>query len=491
MIKAFPPRRPLGSWWAALAVATGLLLPAALVPARAQDEGTPPKKAKTAADPGASKTKADPAAEAAEDAKAEAKATAKKADSPDRWEDPNAAAALKNDFPQLPSALSTPAEKTQIDRLAAGQGPLDRAVIDRYVKNRAAALTSHANIKSLQDPEAKPDAAKALERATSELMGPLLVPLSGGNAAFRKEYVAKLIEVFKPIWVGNLHSRTMAMIVLSRCGDPQAVPVFIAQLNDPKQLAIVKLLSAVGITNVTENGHRQLDGSQAIPAARALSDFLRREPETFWPAQFRAMEALGSLRLSTEQPTSVKAEFADTAMRFLTDPKAPPQVRAWAGWALGFMDVPPSIRTYNFPLVALSMGRAAADIGTLIAEMPDGSMLRVVRLTNLLIQLHQGFTGEPDIRGSGLSRSVHPAFSGSQSVVAEVERRVRALTRAALDLSTAVGSQIAEKRKGVVAAVNDLKGYLAKPPAHAKSLYTGGPTFPDPQPPKVAAGVRG
>ncbi len=195
--------------------------------------------------------------------------------------------------------------------------------------------------------------------------------------------------------------------------------------------------------------------------------------------------------MATAVPLGNKAEFADTAMKFLVDGKLPPDVRSAAAWALGMMVVPNSVRDFNYPLVAYAAGLAAADLGDRIIAVPDKAILRVTRLTELLIQIHLAFNGQPGVRESGLLHQANPAAASAQGYVAEVEKRVRALTRASLALGQTVGTNIPKARKEVVAAVDDLRSFLAKPPTGARTLYSGGPESPEPTlPAKVAPSAR-
>ena len=488
MTMAFPPRRPPLRGWLALALALGLVGPAGLPTARAQgDDKSDQEKAKgsgTAKAEGKAK-EAPPADDPDNDDKPPAEP-----ELPDRFEDPRAAAALPNTFPELPTVKSSGDDKALIDQLARGQGNMDPGAIDRFVRSRAGDLTRKSFIKVLIDPMVKVGNPKAIETATRDLMGPLLVPSSAANASFRRDYVKKLVEVFRPIWAGHLHSRTMAMIVLSRSGEPGAVPTFTDQLSDPEQLVIVKLLAAVGISNVAQNGKRDVDDAVAIPAAKALAEFLKREPETFWHAQARALEALGTLRLATDQARGSKAEFADVAIALAADPKAAPAVRAWASWALGMMRVPQTVKNYNYPLVANVMGGVAADIGAKVAALPDNASSKMVQLADPLVQVHLGISGDPNVRASGLSNASHPAASSAQPYIAEIDKRVRAVTKDAIELSIAKGTQVKTARDSLKAAVNDLRGFLAKPVPTGRALYAGAAPLPLPAAPKVADGDR-
>jgi hypothetical protein len=156
------------------------------------------------------------------------------------------------------------------------------------------------------------------------------------------------------------------------------------------------------------------------------------------------------------------------------------------------MDIPQSVKNYNFPLVANALGQAAADIGARIVAMPDVERSRTarVRMANLLVQLGLAFTGEQGVRNSGLLHSTHPAAGPAMSAVSETEKRVRAVTRAAVELGTAAGSNIARAKENLVVAVDELRAYLAKPLPGGRTLFAGGPEIPSPAVPKVATGAR-
>lgn len=480
MTKPFPPRRPAVGGWPALALALGLVATAGLPAARAQGDENAAKKAGSAkSDPKAKdkgKAKSDAADEEAKDDDDAPRRV--EPDAPDRYEDPRAAAAL-GVFQELPAVSSSGADKTLVDQLARGGGNLDLEAINRYIRDRAARLTRKIDIRALIDPSVKGGNPKGLEIAASELMTPLLAPQTANNRTFRQEYVKRLIDAFRPLWKGHLHTRTMAAIVLSEAADPQALPTFTALLNDPEQLVIVKLRAAIGIAKVAQDGRRPVEDAVAIPAARALADFLRREPDAFWPAHFRALEALGSLRLATEQPLQGRAEFAEVALSYLANPKAAPAVRAWAAWTLGMMNIPNAVKGYNLPLVANAMGTAAADIGARIADLPDKELANVARLANFLVQIDLAFTGQEGSRNSGILNAQIPGAAAAQPHLVEVEKRVRAVTRLAVELPNVARAQLKDRRTALRAEVDGLRNLLAKPLNTGRALYTGAAPLAD------------
>ncbi len=175
-------------------------------------------------------------------------------------------------------------------------------------------------------------------------------------------------------------------------------------------------------------------------------------------------------------------------MIFLTDRDAAPDVRAWAAWALGMMQVPGGVKDYNFKLVAHAVGEVAAELADRITQLPEKAMPKMLHLTDLLIQLNRAFSGEPDIRDSGLLHSSNPAFSASQAYVTEIDKKVKDLTKASVALSQGVGTLVPKLREDFAAKLKDLKTTLAKNAPPSKALFADGPEFNTA--PKVADGAK-
>src|SRR5262249_19159155 len=148
------------------------------------------------------------------------------------------------------------------------------------------------------DPEAADDEknrlarmrdAHRIEDAATKLMQPYVTANANRNTKFRDEYTRTLLkQVMKPLLSNHLFARVAAMVVLSRSADPQAIPIFASVLKDKNQPLSVKERAAVGLLTIADSGRRNLDpGSQAIPAASALAEFLEADADIFWPVQAR------------------------------------------------------------------------------------------------------------------------------------------------------------------------------------------------------------
>ncbi len=479
MIRAFAASPPRGCRWACLTIALAGIGPAAL---HAQDPkpGAPqPKAGAPQPKAGAPQAKGapapapatDPAATApGEPTKAAVAATAAepraKVEPP--FVDPKAVPLLRNEFePLFPRVAQANAQ--QIERMAK-QRP-DRAALKNFVQYEARVLTDRANLASLLDPDSNPAGADKIETATNELLDPLL---AGPTPEFRTAYTAELVAVAPELLKNHLFARTEAMLVLSKTADVQALDTFLGALADPDQPAMVKLLAATGISGLVAPGSaRGLTVAEADRAARALADFLEKEPETFWMAKVRALEALGTLRRSADVASPASATFATAALRVLSDPEARPEVRAWAAWALGMMEPPPA-GPLNVGLIAHHAGRAAAELGEKIAGEPAD---QATYLTSFLaFPLHQGLAGQENLRGSGLANAAgQGAAAGS---VAQITRLVGQVAGAAVTYSRAVGNQRTATRSALEAKVAELRAFLEKNAPKDDRLVPNGPAFP-------------
>jgi hypothetical protein len=386
----------------------------------------------------------------------------------ERFVDERADALLDKDlkaFPQLSwrVAPTTPNDEKAVLQMAKG-GQLDRPLIDRFVKTQLSQLTNHANVLAMLDDEADSQLVKKFDDAARKLVQMIDTANDNNAVAFRKEYTKDLVanDVGPKVMTNNLYARNEFMVALSRTRDDQAIPMYIKQLDDRDQVVMAKHLAAVGLINLTQGGQRlDVDGSDAIRAAKALCEFLENERDSFWPVHARALQALGSLRQSTEDPAAGKqAEFAETALSYLADPKVNPSARAWAAWALGMM--PPVAAKYNFALIASHAGLAAADIAGRIVDDQSKNQDLAKRYTDLLLQIYQAFRVDPgqNIRKGGLMAMNLDA--AQQSAVSEVEKRVRGLAKAALDLINAGTRQQPAARDQLASLAKELRGYIGQ-----------------------------
>jgi len=418
-------------------------------------------------------------------------------DQNEQWKDANAASALENTFPELksPAAPFTAADKATLLSMAAGQANVDRALIKKYLDTQAAILTRHEYIQAMLDgvDEGKPELVRKIEEAGKALIQPLTAANNPRSINFRDAYLAELVSVVQQLLRNHLFARIQGIIALSRTAsaDQKVIDAYISILKDPKQTLFVKGRAATGLVLAADRGRVALDaGNKAIPAARALADFLENDESNCYPIKAKALEALGALRQSTQNPGQPQAEFAAVALRYLSDPQAHPDLRTWAAWALGMMTINPQAK-FNFNLVAGHIGQAAADIGERIVKADAaGNSGQVEHLTDLELWLLESLVGGPPAGvPTGLSNSNHPNFGSSRAFTEGVQQRVQAIAQAAIALTRSGGAARADDRKKVAAYVQDMGVFLAKNPPASRSLVPGGPEFPGPQA-QVAAGDK-
>jgi len=181
--------------------------------------------------------------------------------------------------------------------------------------------------------------------------------------------------------------------------------------------------------------------------------------------------ARASIRAAEPVPS---VELAVTAMKFLADAKLRPEVRAWAAWALGMMQAPPSGTKLNYALVAYHAGLTAAELGEAIAAADQH---QAAYLTGLLVyQIYNALHGEPGVRGAGL---VNQAGLGtSQTDVAAIDTLVGQVAAAGIEVSRAAGTQSAQRRGALRTKVGALRTLLAKSAPKDLEFVPGGPSFP-------------
>jgi hypothetical protein len=478
--------------WGIVLVPTLLVSWAALLPAQQPKpaaesaKGGPQEQAPTKSGEDASaKSDAEPdpdqpgAAGPSDQGAVDTKSAKNRAGLEERYKDPNAEAALENKFPELFTRVraSTPADDRRIRAMASGQVPTDKTFLTTYVQGQVAQLTKRQNIEAMLNPSSDPRLARAIEEAGSNLLEPLLLANEANNRSFRADLTSNLVTVAPDVLKGHLYARLMLMMALSRSQDPAALPVFVQQLDNPDQVLTAKLLSAVGLTNLTQQGKQTLDPARAIQAAKALAGFLEREKDTFWPALYRALEAIGSIRQAESAARSPVSDIAATVLGFVADPDLRPEVRAEAAWSLGMLRPSAQDAKYNFELVAHHMAIAATEIAEKVAEAQANSSGQAARLADQLVQLYLGFEGDPALR-AGILRSDHQNLSAQRGKIRQLADQVKAVAVAAVDLSRAPRAQQEAKLASLRGLISDLREYLAQNPPGDLNLYANGPSFP-------------
>lgn len=402
----------------------------------------------------------------------------------ERYEDPKAQAVLENNFPEISARLVRPEVERQIDAMASGQQAVDKNAITAFVQAQVAQLTSHANIAAMLEPTAPYRPVKVLEDAGTRLTRPLNLANQNNALEFRAAFTQALLQQAPNVLKNHLYARLMLMVALSRSGDATALPLFNSVLRDQKQPLAVQMLAAVGITRVANNGLVDVVPARAIESAKALAEFLQQNTPSFWPAQYRAIQALGSLRQSSSNPLQPDPDLSATVLSYLADPDGHPMVRAWAAWALGMMRPSPQATDYNVLLLALWMGHAAGDIGQRIVEVDATNPELSARLGALLLQVVSGLDGEESIRNSGLLQMEHPNVAAQRRPIQGISERVRGVARAAIDVTRSAGGQRGPSRQALEAAVQELRALLEKTQLPDARLYSDGEEYPPrPKPP--------
>jgi hypothetical protein len=490
MIHALAPRMPRGFSWVWSAIVAVAWAPSLVV---AQTAPPATGEAKPRPDDQKPAPKEEPADEAPD---------------VEVFVDPNAKKALTTFNPLLYSGpqikvANAGDDRARVQNMAARAVNTDPDFIKRYVEFFAVELTKRDNLNAVLNPPAsqKPGAPESryLERAVDALTKPIIDGKANENGEFLTVYRRALFESSLPKLLEANHNyltRIDAMIVLGMAGStaPNALDLYINQLKKPDQLFWVKLWAARGLTNAAQGGLVDLDASKANLGTESLVVFLDSDPKLPWPAQMRALEALGSLRVAIANSPRGKIDAASVAMRLLADPEAKPEVRAWAAWALGMMKIAPSVAPYNFDLIGHEIGELTGDLGRQIVREFDADPANFDRdkdlaahLTSLLLfqvypaligQVYPAQNGEVRVRDSGLLNSTHPNAVAARPLLAKIDDRVKAVTREAFELLRAGGAGNKAKRNDLDAKLADLKSFLGQAIPKDRHLVPGGPEIP-------------
>ncbi len=471
MIQAFAPRMPRGCSWVWLALALVALDPRT-VAAQAPKADEMPK---------------------AEEPQPEAQAPAE----PDAevFVDPNAKKALSIfnplNFPpgQTIRIGNPPDDRSRVQNMAARGENTDPAFLKRFVEYFAVELTKRDNLNAILNPGANPKPNRALEVAVDALIKPLEVARAStvNNAEFEAAYSRVLFDSSLPrLLENNYLTRIDAMIVLGMAGSsaPNALDLYTNQVKKPDQVVWVKLWAARGLTNAAQSGKKDLEAGRANKAVDALVQMLESEPKIPWPAQVRALQALGSLRLSVASTPKGKVDVASLIMRFLADPESKPEARAWAAWTLGLLKVPGNVAPYNYTLIGHEIGHLTAELGKQIVEEYDDNPAdfdkekdQAAYLTSLLLfQIYPAIIGEDGVRDSGLLHAPGLDASG-RSFITKLDDKVKAVSRGAYELLRAGGVGNLARRNEMDVKITDLKAVLAQNPPKDRHLVPGGPEF--------------
>ncbi len=490
MILAFAPRIPRGCSWVFLTIVAVMAGSPRL--AQAQKPG----------DEAAAKA-AGAAAKKADEAKPDATASQPPDDdrsAPEIFTDPNAKKARDIFNPLfVPSGAVRPSELQSMvqtmQSMAVGSVNLDQAFIKRYIEYHAVELSKKENLNAILNPPDKVPPNRGLERAVDALINPLLIARANtdksGTLPFLAAYTRALFDSsLVKLLDNNLLSRIDAMIVLGFAGSPanNALDLYVNQIKKEDQVVWVKQWAARGLTNASQEGKQPLDASRAIAAVDALVAWIDGDPKLPYPAQYRAFQALGSIRLpvvKTREGSVVDA--ASLALKFVTDPEAKPLVRAEAAWALGMFRVPDTLKPYNYALVGHEIGKLAASIGDEIIEEFDANPNDfddkggdyAKQLASLLIfQVYVSISGQEGVNDSGLNRAPAGLLGNAKPFLTGLDAKVKDVAREAYELMRAGGAAQKARRDDLKNKIADLRVLLEKSAPKDRHLVPNGPEFP-------------
>ena len=303
------------------------------------------------------------------------------------------------------------------------------------------------------------------------------------NVQFQARYNQVLLQRLTPVLNHHLVPRIQAMIVLAQSANPEALKVFLDEIQNPAQTVWVKLWAFRGITNIKAQSGR-LSASQEIDAAKIISDQLQANKNWPWPVQTRALEALGALRQGFLPTSPRTADMASVAFQYLIDLNMEPEVRAEAAKALGAMRVTTAVPRYNFELAAYATAQLAADLGEDILDLSSDHRLHAQKLTTLLIgPVFQAFEGVSTDRDSGFLRN--PSLMNQNDVKKYIDA-LRPMAKSAVALMGAPTGQIPARTNELSQNLATFKEFLANNPPADNRLFTGGPEYVPPAEPAQA-----
>jgi hypothetical protein len=301
-------------------------------------------------------------------------------------------------------------------------------------------------------------------------------------------YRRVLIQRLQPLLRKHLISRVQAMIILGESGSPDAIDIYKREINDANQTLWVKIWALEGITNIQQKGVGRLTADAESRAAKVVSDFLDKNDDLPWPVVQRALQAIGALRQGFLPTAPRKADMANTAMRFLADAEAKPEIRAEAARTLGLLQITAAVPKYNFALVAHDAGLLAAELGTAIGSCYLDKPPRVDNPTKarylsalLLGPVYEAFEGSPEAKDSGL---LHAMAGPSAGYIQHVYDLVKPVAQTSVQLLGAPTKEYMQRKKELAVRVAALRSYLEKHPPPNRQLVQDGKEFP-------AAGAAG
>jgi hypothetical protein len=186
-------------------------------------------------------------------------------------------------------------------------------------------------------------------------------------------YLDELLKSTPALMENHIAVRINAMYVLARQRYEPAVPLMVAQIQNPKQHEAVQYWCVKGIQYL---GDQEIKNkSYENDAVNALLNMLKRNHVVHPFTRHTIVTALGAVGRPMRSAVNRDAEVAQTLILMLRDPTVERLTRAEAIRALARMRVPPDL-DYNFQLVGYEIARFAADASYAAMADPGEDLLR-------------------------------------------------------------------------------------------------------------------
>jgi hypothetical protein len=245
--------------------------------------------------------------------------------------------------------------------------PDDVALIDKAVKSLVYSLTDPKWF--LPNAEGHKRALDLMKKNREEIEKVLEAKPGGINEKFATIYRQSATKYLTELLDNNLWVRANAMRLLAMVKDENAIRVFVAQIEDPKQHEGIKFLAIEGIESM---GRGRLIANVQLEsmAVNSLLNTLKKNEQVHAFTRQAAVRALGSIGRPTRVIGQPDADVAVALIKILRDPNIRRVDRNDVVVALSNLQIQPEL-DYNFRYVAYEIAQFAADVGAAALQNPS------------------------------------------------------------------------------------------------------------------------